>query len=76
MAMTLKAARVNAGLTQPEAAAQLGVTKNTLSNWELSRSFPTVPQIKQIERLYGVEFGDLAFPDIPAADSDEEEASE
>lgn len=72
MAMTLKAARVNRGLTQPEAAEQLGVTKNTLSNWELGRSYPTVPQIKRIEALYGVAFGDLAFTE-PPGDAEPEE---
>lgn len=68
MAMTLKAARVNAGLTQTEAAESLGVTKNTLSNWELGRSFPTVPQIRLIEDLYAVPFAELAFTEADASE--------
>ena len=68
MAMTLKAARVNAGLTQTEAAKQLGVTKNTLSNWELGRSFPTVPQIRLIEDLYAIPFAELEFTDTDASE--------
>lgn len=68
MAMTLKAARVNAGLTQTEAAKQLGVTKNTLSNWELGRSFPTVPQIRLIEDLYKVPFAELEFTDTDTSE--------
>lgn len=68
MAMTLKAARVNAGLTQTEAAKQLGVTKNTLSNWELGRSFPTVPQIRLIEDLYAVPFAELEFTDTDTSE--------
>lgn len=72
MAITLKAARVNAGMTQTEAAEQLGVTKNTLSNWEVGRSAPTAPQVKRLVALYRVTFEELTFSD-PA---DGEEASE
>ena len=32
--ITLKAARVNAGLTQDETAHALGKTKQTIVNWE------------------------------------------
>ena len=32
--ITLKAARVNAGMTQDEAAGFLGKTKQTIVNWE------------------------------------------
>lgn len=59
--MTLKAARVNAGLTQAEAAAKLGVSPDTLSNWEARKTFPNVPQIKRIEEVYGVTYNDIIF---------------
>jgi len=61
MAMTLKALRINAGLTQDEAAKQLGVTPETISNWERARSFPTVPQIYKIEKLYSTTYADIQF---------------
>lgn len=61
MAITLKAARVNAGFTQKEAANKLGVSQSTLSSYEKGRSFPDVPQIKAIEDLYGVSYSDLIF---------------
>jgi len=32
--ITLKAARVNAGLTQTEAAEKIGVSATTIQNWE------------------------------------------
>ena len=67
MAMvTLKAARANANMTRAEAAAKLGVSVDTLFNWENGRTFPNVPQIKQIEEVYSVEDKDLLFftPDI------------
>lgn len=59
--MTLKALRVNAGYTQIEAAKALGVTPETLSNWERAKSFPTVPQIKEIEKLYSTSYADIQF---------------
>ncbi|WP_270649194.1 helix-turn-helix transcriptional regulator [Limosilactobacillus mucosae] len=34
MALTLKAARVNAGMTQIQAAKKLGVSNQTLGRWE------------------------------------------
>lgn len=34
MKVSLKAARVNANLTQIEAAKKLNVTKDTIANWE------------------------------------------
>ena len=59
--MTLKALRVNAGYTQIEAAKKLGVTPETLSNWERAKSFPTVPQITEIEKLYSTTYADIQF---------------
>lgn len=61
MALTLKAARVNKGLTQLEASKRIGVTEDTLGNWERARSFPNVPQIKKIEEVYGVSYNELIF---------------
>lgn len=61
MAITLKAARVNANLTQPEAAEKLGVSTDTLRNWEKGKTFPNVQQIKNIEDAYGVSYNDLVF---------------
>lgn len=59
--MTLKALRVNADYTQVEAAKALGITPETLSNWERGKSFPTVPQIKEIEKLYSTKYADIQF---------------
>lgn len=61
MALTLKALRVNQGLTQIQAADLLGVTKETLSRWERAASFPNVPQINKIEELYKVSYNDIIF---------------
>lgn len=61
MAITLKAARANKNMMQQTAAHALGVTVDTLRNWENGKTFPTVPQIKKIEELYGVPYSDLIF---------------
>ncbi len=61
MAITLKAARVNAGYTQMEAANRIGVSKESISNWERGKSYPDVPQLKKIEELYKVDYKDLIF---------------
>ena len=61
MAITLKSARVNKGLTQVKAAELIGITVDTLSNYERGKSFPDVPIIKRIEEVYGVPYNDLIF---------------
>lgn len=61
MAITLRALRVNAGYDQKTAAQIIGITPETLGNWENGRSFPTVPQIAKIENLYGVSYADINF---------------
>ena len=59
--LTLKAARVNAGFTQEEAATRLGISPATLGNWEKGVSFPDAQQINAICALYGVSYEDLIF---------------
>lgn len=61
MPMTLKCARVNKGLTQAQAAKEIGVTVDTLSNYERGKSFPDVPIIQKIEMVYGIPYSDLIF---------------
>lgn len=61
MAITLKAARVNAGYGTKEAADFIGVSVDTLTNWEKAKTFPDVPKIKKIEDLYGVKYADIIF---------------
>lgn len=61
MAITLKSARVNKGLTQVKAAELIGITVDTLSNYERGKSFPDVPVIQKIEEVYEVSYSDLIF---------------
>ena len=61
MGLTLKAARVNKNMTQVAAAREIGVSVDTLSNYERGASFPDVPTIKKIEMVYGVPYSELIF---------------
>lgn len=61
MKLTLKAARVNKGLTQKDAAKLMGVSRNVISNWERQISFPDVLQVKRIEEVYGLKFQEIIF---------------
>lgn len=59
--ITLKAARVNVGLTQEQAAKALGVARTTLRRWENGESFPKQPEINAMCELYKISFDALFF---------------
>lgn len=61
MAITLKAARINAQLSQKDAAKLIGVTPETLGRWESGKSFPNVPQIRKIEETYHTSYTEINF---------------
>ena len=64
--ISLKAARVNAGLTQKEAAKALGISNSTLGKWEQGKCFPSADMIIEICKLYGVDYDTINFlPDNP-----------
>ncbi len=59
--ITLKAARVNANLSQKEAAKTLDIATSTLRNWETGKTFPRQDQIIALCELYKVNFDDIFF---------------
>ena len=61
MSLTLKAARVNKKLTQENAAKKIGVSKDTLGNWERGKTYPDAEKIKTIEVVYGVRYDEINF---------------
>ena len=61
MRITLKAARVNKGLTQNEVAIALGVTKKTVSSWENGKSVPNADKIDAICALYGRKYDEIQW---------------
>lgn len=61
MPITLKAARLNKGYDQNEAAKLIGISPDTLSNYERGKTFPDVPILKKIEEVYNVKYDDINF---------------
>lgn len=59
--MTLKAARVNAGYSQKEAAKELNISNKTLGNWENGVSYPKADKVAAICALYKVDYDNLVF---------------
>ena len=49
------------GYNQEEAAKLIGISKDTLGNYERGKSYPDVPIIRRIEELYGVPYNRLIF---------------
>ena len=61
MNMSLKAARVNKGLTQEAAASQLGISKQTLVSYEKYRTVPDVLMAQKIAALYESSIDAISF---------------
>ena len=50
----LKAARSDAGFSQEELAKRIGVSRQTISNWENCRSYPDIGSLIKLSDLYGI----------------------
>lgn len=60
--ISLKAARVNAGLTQSEAAERLGINRLTLNSWENGKVIPRTPFIMAMSQVYGIPVDNIFLP--------------
>ena len=58
---TLKTARETKGYTQEEAAKRIGISADTLGNYERGKSYPDVPILRKIEEVYGIPYERLIF---------------
>ncbi len=58
---TLKTAREMKRYTQEEAAKLIGISTDTLGNYERGKSYPDVPVLRKIEELYGIPYEQLIF---------------
>lgn len=59
--ISLAAARVNVGLSQKNAAKELGISNKTLCNWEKGKTFPDQPMIEKICALYCRTYDSIQF---------------
>lgn len=59
--ISLKAARVNAGLSQKEVATILNVSNKTINSWENGKTFPDAEKIDALCKLYGVSYDNIIF---------------
>lgn len=61
MKMTLKALRANKGWSQEEAAKAIGISEETWRNYEQGKTYPNVPIIKGIEKVFNITYADIIF---------------
>ena len=61
----LKDARNSKGLTQEQAAEALGVSRQTISNWENNRSYPDIISVIKMSGLYSVSLDHLLKEEKP-----------
>ncbi len=61
MAISIKAARVNAGLTQVQVAERLNKTKNTISSYEAYTSTPDIKTALEMAELFGMSVDDIIW---------------
>lgn len=61
MKLTLKALRINKGYNQEKAASLIGVSVETLSNYEKGITYPDIPVLKKIEEVYETKYDNINF---------------
>lgn len=61
MKLTLKALRMNKGYTQEKAASLIGVSVDTLANYEKGLTYPDIPILKKIEDIYETKYDNINF---------------
>lgn len=58
---SLRAIRINKGDTQEEASKGIGISTETLANYEKGITYPDIPTLKKIENYYGINYNDIDF---------------
>ncbi len=61
---SLYSARRKSGLSQEEVAEKLGVSRQTISKWELDETLPDIRQSKRLSTLYHVTLDELVDFDL------------
>lgn len=62
MKISLKAARVNADLTQTQAATTIGVDRTTISSWEKGKTAPPADKLFALCALYKTTVDSIFLP--------------
>ncbi len=60
--ISLAAARVNAGMTQEEAAERMHVSKRTIVNWEKGVVIPSFANINMLSGIYKIPEDNIFLP--------------
>ena len=60
--ISLRAARVNAGMTQADVAAILHVGNKTVLNWECGISEPSFATLNELSRIYKIPIDNIVLP--------------
>ena len=50
----IKNARISAELTQEQAAESIGVSRQTMSNWENGKTYPDIVSVVKMSSLYNI----------------------
>lgn len=61
----LQNARMRANLTQEQVAEELGVSRQTISNWENEKTYPDIRSVVRLSDLYEVSLDHLLKEDKP-----------
>jgi transcriptional regulator with XRE-family HTH domain len=70
--MKLSELRRQAGLSQAQLAAKLGVSPGAVGNWETGIRIPRLPTLRKMAEALGVTVGEIEFP----AENEQAAASE
>jgi len=60
----LRNARIRINMTQEAVAKQIGVSRQSLSNWENDRTYPDLASVLKLSDLYGLSLDDLLRQDM------------
>ena len=61
MKISLRALRINAGLTLKQACSKLNISTETLRSYENNKTHPDFKRLSEILNLYNVRYGDVVY---------------
>ena len=64
----IKNARIKANLTQEQAAETLGVSRQTISNWENEKTYPDIVSVVKMSDLYDISLDRLLKEEKPMSE--------